>query len=78
MQHMILHLPHEALLGGPVSTRWQFGPEREMKKLRGNCGNNCKIEASMAEACLNEEANIPTNHNPVLRYNVADASKMHT
>ena len=82
MQHMILHLPHEASLGGPVSTRWQFGPEREMKKLRGNCGNKCKIEASMAEACLNEEvsnfttryyhANIPTNHNPVLRYNVAN------
>jgi hypothetical protein len=53
-----------------------------MKKHRGNCGNKCKIEASMAEAVLNEEvsnfttkyydANIPTKHNPVLRYNAAN------
>jgi len=82
MQHMILHLAYEALQGGPVSTRWQFGPERQMKVQRRNCGNKCKIEASMAEACLNEEvsnfttryydANIPTKHNPILRYNAAN------
>jgi len=89
MQHMILHLAHEALMGGPVSTRWQFAPERKMKDLRQNTGNKCKIEASMAEACLNEEvssfttkfydANIPTKHNPVVRYNApnpADVPKL--
>jgi hypothetical protein len=82
MQHMILHLPYEALQGGPVWSRWQYGPERENKKHRGNCGNKCKIEASIAEAVLNEEvsnfttryydANIPTKHNPLLRYNAAN------
>ena len=82
MQHMILHLPYEALQGGHVQTRWQYGPEREMKKLREQCGNKCKIEASIAEATLNKEVsnfttkhydeNIPTRHNPVLRYNAAN------
>jgi hypothetical protein len=80
--HMILHLPWEALLGGTVQTRWQYGPERETKKLREMCGNKCKIEASIAEAVLKVEVsnfttkyydeNIATRHNPVLRYNAAD------
>jgi hypothetical protein len=68
--------------GGPVWARWQFPPERETKKLRKKTSNKCKIEASIAEAVLNEEvanfttkhydANIPTKHNPVFRYNAAN------
>lgn len=81
MQHIILHLPREALLGANISTRWQYGPERETKKLREMTGNKCKIEASIAEATINKEVsvfttkyydeNIPTRHNPILRYNAA-------
>lgn len=80
MQHMILHLPSEARLGGPVQYRWMYAPERESKNLRAKCKNKCRIEASIVEAYLNEEVsnnttkyydpNIPTQHNPVLRYNV--------
>jgi hypothetical protein len=80
---MILHLPKEALEGGPVQFRWQYGPERENKDLREQCGNKCKIEASMASSTLNKEVsnfmtkyydeNIPTRHNPVLRYNAANS-----
>ena len=68
--------------GGPVETRWQFPPERETKKIHAKCGNKCKIEASIAEATLNEEVanfttkyyddNIPTVHNPAPRYNAAN------
>ena len=82
MQHMILHLADEALKGGPVWARWQFPPERETKRIRNKTGNKCKIEASIAEAVLNVEVenfttkhydpNIPTKHNPVLRYNAAN------
>ncbi|KAK1603053.1 hypothetical protein QYE76_017018 [Lolium multiflorum] len=82
MQHMILHLAKECLKGGPNWGRWQFGPERETQKLRQMTGNKCKIEASIAEAVLNVEVanfttkhydpNIPTKHNPVLRYNAAN------
>ncbi|KAM3318013.1 hypothetical protein ACQJBY_035636 [Aegilops geniculata] len=80
MQHMILHLPSQARLGGPVQYRWMYAPERENKNLRAKCKNKCRIEASIVEAYLNEEVsnnttkyydpNIPTQHNPVLRYNV--------
>ena len=82
MQHMILHLPREALLGANVQTRWQYPPVRETKKLREDCGNKCKIEASIAEAALNKEVsnfttkyydvNITTRHNPILRFNAAN------
>jgi hypothetical protein len=82
MQHMILHLPQEALLGSTVHTRWQYGPERENKKLRDQCGNKCKIEASIDEATLNKEVSnfttkyydekIPTQHNQILRYNATN------
>ena len=65
-----------------MATCWQYGPERETKKLSEKCGNKCKIEASIAESVLIDEvsnfttkyydANIPTKHNPVFRYNAAD------
>ena len=81
MQHMILHLAAECLKGGPNWARWQYPPERETQKLRQMTGNKCKIEASISAAVLNVEVanfttkhydpNIPTKHNPVLRYNAA-------
>ena len=62
---------------------WQYALERGLKYLRAKCGNKCKIEASIAEAYLNEEVsnfttkyyyvNIRTVHNPLLRYNAANA-----
>jgi len=33
MQHLILHLPYEARMGGPVQNRWMFCIEREQKNL---------------------------------------------
>ena len=70
------------LKGGPNWGRWQYPPERETQKLRKTTGNKCKIEACIAEAVLNLEVanfttkhydpNIPTKHNPVLRYNAAN------
>ena len=79
MAHMILHLPTEARMGGPVQGRWMYAPERLMKTLRQKCGNKCKIEASIAEAFIIEEVanvittyfppDVPTMHNPVARYN---------
>ena len=85
-QHLILHLAHEAKLGGPVATRWQFAPKRENKKVRQQCGNKCKIEASIAEATLNKEVanfttkfydeSIRTQHNPIPRYNAANPEQL--
>ena len=68
---MILHLPMEARLGGPVQNRWCYATER--------------TEASMAEEFVVEEvANFvkthyaPTNHslhNPKPQYNTGDPER---
>jgi hypothetical protein len=34
MQYMLVHLPWEAKVGGPVQFRWMYSQERELKKLR--------------------------------------------
>jgi hypothetical protein len=89
MQHMILHLPYEARMGGPVQGRWCYSIERFQKILRNKCKNKCKIEASIAEAYILEEVsnfttkyyadNLPSVHNPPPRYNAGnpeDESKL--
>ena len=39
MQHLILHLPTQARLGGPVQDHWCYATERMQKTLRGKCKN---------------------------------------
>ena len=85
MQHLILHLPTEARLGGPVQNRWCYSTERMQKTLRAKCKNKRRIEASMAEAFITEEAaNFVTAHyeaknrhlhNPKPRYNIGDPKR---
>jgi uncharacterized Zn finger protein (UPF0148 family) len=84
MQHLILHLPSEARLGGPVQFRWCYAVERALKVLRKKCRNKAKIEASVAEAFILEEVstftqayyteNLPSIHNPTPRYNADESS----
>ena len=85
MQHLILHLPREARLGGPVQFRWCYPIERSLKILRKKCGNKAKIEASVAEAFRVEEVsnftttyyteNLPPNvHKSLPRYNDDESS----
>ena len=79
MQHLIVHLPTEVRLGGPVQFRWCFPVERGLKTVRKKCTNKARIEASVAEAYLREEVanfttlyykpNLPSNQNPLPRYN---------
>ncbi|KAI3824172.1 hypothetical protein L1987_05621 [Smallanthus sonchifolius] len=49
MVHLILHLPEEAILGGPVYMRWMYTFERYMKKLKAYVRNKAKPEGSIAE-----------------------------
>jgi len=79
MQHLIVHLPYEARMGGPVQNRWCYPIERCLKTICKKCGNKARIEASMAEAFINEEVsnftttyykgNLPSVHNRPARYN---------
>jgi hypothetical protein len=80
MQHLILHLPYEARMGGPVQYRWMYQIENCQKDLRSKVKNKAHVEASIAEAQILEEISnfssfyfanhVRTLHNPIPRYNV--------
>nr|GEX13298.1 hypothetical protein [Tanacetum cinerariifolium] len=56
MIHLVIHLPLEALKGGPIRPRWMFPLERYMRKLKGYVRNKAKPKGSIAEGCVAEEA----------------------
>ncbi|GJW66943.1 hypothetical protein Tco_0121367 [Tanacetum coccineum] len=56
MIHVAIHLPNEAILGGPIRYRWMFPFERYMKKLKNYVRNKAKPEGSIAEGYVAEEA----------------------
>nr|GFB54345.1 hypothetical protein [Tanacetum cinerariifolium] len=56
MIHLVIHLPLEALEGGPIRPRWMFPFKRYMKKLKGYVRNKGKLEGSIAEGYVVEEA----------------------
>ncbi|GKD80688.1 hypothetical protein Tco_1347527 [Tanacetum coccineum] len=56
MIHLVIHLPQEALEGGPIPNRWMYPFERYMKKLKNYVRNKAKLEGSIAEGYVAEEA----------------------
>ena len=63
MQHLIVHLPYEARMGGGVQACWCYPILRCLKAVRKKCRNKAKIEASIAEAYILEEVvTEPTNY----------------
>ena len=56
MIHLVLHLPEEAILGGPVYMRWMYPFERYIKKLKDYVRNAAKPEGSIAEGYVVDEA----------------------
>ncbi|GJT35978.1 zinc finger, PHD-type containing protein [Tanacetum coccineum] len=62
MIHLVIHLPLEALEGGPIRPRWMFPFERYMKKLKGYVRNKAKPEGSIAEGNIAEEALTFSSH----------------
>ncbi|GJW08126.1 hypothetical protein Tco_1570549, partial [Tanacetum coccineum] len=62
MIHLVIHLPLEALEGGPIRRRWLFPFERYMKKLKGYVRNKAKPEGSIAEGYVAEEALTFSSH----------------
>jgi hypothetical protein len=49
MQHLLVHLPYEAKLGGPQQYRWMDHIERALKNLRGMVRNKAKVEGCIVE-----------------------------
>lgn len=55
MIHLAVHLPSEAILGGPVQYRWMFPFERYLGRLKGFVRNKAHPEGSIAEAYISNE-----------------------
>ena len=50
MQHLLIHLPYEAKVGGPVQYRWMYHIERALRYLKPMVGNKARVEGCIAEA----------------------------
>jgi hypothetical protein len=55
MQHLLVHIPYEDKVGGPVQYRWMYHIERALKYLRAMIGNKATVEGSIAELFLLKE-----------------------
>jgi hypothetical protein len=49
MQYLLVHVPWEAKVGGPVQFRWMYSQERELKKLRVTVRNKVRVEGCIVE-----------------------------
>lgn len=49
MVHLLLHLPREVILGGPVYMQWKYPFERFIKKLNEYFRSRAHIEGSIVE-----------------------------
>ena len=56
MIYLVLHLPEEAILGGPVFMRWMYPFERYLKRLKDYVRNAAKPEGSISEGYVVDEA----------------------
>ena len=54
--HLLVHLPREVALCGPVHARWMFFLERYMGHLKAHGRNPSRIEGSICEGHLQAEA----------------------
>ncbi|GJZ77581.1 hypothetical protein Tco_0642253 [Tanacetum coccineum] len=62
MIHLVIHLPLEAIFGGPIRPRWMYPFERYMKKLKNYVRNKAKPEGLIAEGYVAEEALTFSSH----------------
>lgn len=62
MEHLPIHLPHEAALGGPVQFRWMYPFERFMGHLKGKAKNLARVEGSIVAGSLTEETSHFTSY----------------
>jgi hypothetical protein len=61
MEHLLIHIPYEAKVGGPVQYRWMYHIERALKNLRGMVRNKARVKGCIAEAFLLKEVSYFTS-----------------
>jgi hypothetical protein len=52
MQHLLIHLPYEAKVGGPVQYRWMYHIEKALRYLKPMIGNRAKVKGSITKAFI--------------------------
>ncbi|XP_073152634.1 uncharacterized protein [Henckelia pumila] len=62
MEHLCVHLPHEARIAGPVQFRWMYPFERFLRRLKSTVRNKACVEGSICNAYLVSEASIFCEH----------------
>ncbi|KAK2401723.1 hypothetical protein QL285_051293 [Trifolium repens] len=55
MEHVVVHLAHEARLGGPVQYRWMYPFERFMGDSKRSVKNKARVEGSICATYLHRE-----------------------
>jgi hypothetical protein len=79
MQHLLIHLPYEAKVYGPVQYTWMYHIKRAIRYLKPMVGNRTRVEGCIAKAfTLKEVAYFSSvyfaeEHNvnaPTMRYNM--------
>jgi hypothetical protein len=54
--HLIVHLPKELLMAGPIRPRWMYFMERKLRTLKAWVRQKARPESSIAEGYLTQEA----------------------
>jgi hypothetical protein len=58
MQHLLVHLPWEALVGGPTWFNWMYSQERELRKHKAIVRNKASVEGCIVEEFAAKEITI--------------------
>jgi hypothetical protein len=79
MQHLLIHLPYEAKVGGPDQYRWIYHIERALRYLKPMICNRARVEGCITEAFTLKDvtyflsvyfAEEYTINAPTMRYNM--------
>jgi hypothetical protein len=74
MQHLLIHLPYEAKVGGPIQYRWMYHIQRSLRYLKPMVGNRATTEAfTLKEVAYFLSVYFIEEHNinaPTMRYNM--------
>ena len=62
IEHLPIHLSHEAALGGLVQFRWMYPIERYMKALKRKAKNLGRVEGSIVAGSLTQETSHFTSY----------------
>jgi hypothetical protein len=55
MQYLLMHLPYEAKVGGPIQYRWMYHIERAIRYLKPMVGNRARVEGCITKAFILKE-----------------------